>query len=77
VTAEHLKRGDACDEAVRAFSKAFPNGGTWPDDIDKAVAAGLDVDWCRKLGLLRPIADPAHPTTEKGEPGPTTPKEET
>jgi hypothetical protein len=55
VTAADLKRADACAEAVRAFSKAFPDGGIWPDDIAKAEAAGLDVNWCRRLGLLRPL----------------------
>jgi hypothetical protein len=57
VTAEHLKRGNACNAAVQAFEKAFPNGGTWPDDIAKAEAAGLDVNWCRKFGLLRPVTE--------------------
>jgi hypothetical protein len=62
VTAVDLKAAGACDDAVSLFRRVFPSGGTWPDDIDKAEAAGLDVSWTRRLGLLKPIA-PGHPST--------------
>ena len=55
VTADDLIRGKACAESVRKFRRLFPDGGRWPEDIDKAKEAGFDVSWCRRLGLFPPI----------------------
>jgi hypothetical protein len=54
VTAADIKKAGACSTA--SFTRAFPDGATWPADRDKAAAAGLDVTWAEKaLGLLPPV----------------------
>jgi hypothetical protein len=60
VTADRIAKAGACDSEVRKFARLFPDGGRWPDDIEKAKAAGLDVSWVTKnLGLLPAIPAPA------------------
>jgi hypothetical protein len=45
----------ACANEVRTFKRLFPDGATWPDDIEKARSAGLSVEWARdNLALLEP-----------------------
>ena len=56
VTVEHLRQRNACGNQVQLFQRIFPSGATWPDDIDRAREAGLDIEWARvNLGLLLPI----------------------
>ena len=56
ITADRISKAGACADQVRKFSRLFPEGGRWPDDIAKATAAGLDVSWVTKnLGLLPKI----------------------
>ena len=56
VTVEHLRQRKACGNQVQLFQRIFPEGATWPDDIDRAREAGLDIEWARvNLGLLLPI----------------------
>ena len=56
VTADDLKKREACGDAIRLFRRVFPTGATFPNDIDKAKAAGLDIGWARThLGLLVPV----------------------
>ena len=45
----------ACSDELKKFIRAFPGGATWPDDIEKARATGLNVDWAwQRLGLVEP-----------------------
>jgi hypothetical protein len=58
VTHGHLR--GACANQVAIFRKIFPDGATWPDDIDQAHNAGLDVMWpVQNLGFLPPLSDAA------------------
>jgi len=45
ITKQMLIDADACDDQVALFEKTFPDGATWPDDVEKAGRAGLDVGW--------------------------------
>ena len=47
VTAAALRALGACS-VPPAFTAAFPSGAVWPDDIPRAIAAGLDVAWVAK-----------------------------
>ena len=48
----------ACIDQLRIFKQAFPNGATWPHDIQKATSAGLDVEWpLKNLGMFPLITD--------------------
>ena len=65
VTIDDITRAGATCDQVGLFKRTFPNGGTFPDDIDKARAAGLNLEWARqRLGLLMPKG----PDETKGEP---------
>lgn len=53
VTRRHLMAARACN--VEDFDARFPSGAAWPEDLDAAVDAGLDVEWASKaLGLPWP-----------------------
>ena len=51
----HLK--GACGDQVALFRRTFPNGAEWPTDIQKAIDAGLNVEWVKSIGLLPPITE--------------------
>ena len=58
ITSEHLDGAGACADQAVTFARLFPTGARWPDDVGKAVAAGLDVEWARSaLGLFWPTGD--------------------
>ena len=55
VSEKDLLAKSACRDQVAKFKALFPDGATWPSDIAKAQAAGLDISWARiNLGLLMP-----------------------
>ena len=52
ITKQMLADAKACENQVELFDKTFPDGATWPDDMEKASRAGLDVRWAiRKFEL--------------------------
>ena len=52
ITKQILIDAKACNDQVKLFEKTFPDGATWPDDVEKASRAGLDVSWAaRKFKL--------------------------
>ena len=55
ITDTMLALRKACSDQLCEFRRLFPDGATWPDDIEKAEKAGLDISWAqRQFGLLRP-----------------------
>jgi hypothetical protein len=58
VTADHLRAVGACADQRRLFRQTFPRGGVWPDDLPRAIEAGLSVGWIAgNLGLLPIMID--------------------
>ena len=52
VTKQMLVDAKACENQVKLFEATFPDGATWPDDMEKASRAGLGVQWAiRKFKL--------------------------
>ena len=52
ITKQALVDAQACKNQVELFEATFPDGATWPDDMEKASRAGLDVRWAIiELGL--------------------------
>jgi len=45
ITQQMLIDAKACNDQIALFKKTFPGGATWPDDVEKAGRAGLDVSW--------------------------------
>jgi hypothetical protein len=52
ITNQALVDAQACEDQVELFEATFPDGATWPDDMEKASRAKLDVQWAiRKFKL--------------------------
>ena len=45
ITKQTLIDAKACEDQVELFEATFPDGATWPDDMEKASRAKLDVPW--------------------------------
>jgi hypothetical protein len=45
ITKQTLVNAEACEDQVELFEATFPDGATWPDDMEEASRAGLDVSW--------------------------------
>ena len=45
ITKQMLIDAKACEDQVKLFEATFPDGATWPDDMEKASRAELDVRW--------------------------------
>ena len=45
ITKQMLIDAKACENQVKLFEATFPASATWPNDMEKASRAGLDVPW--------------------------------
>ena len=45
ITKQTLIDAKACEDQVELFEATFPDGATWPDDMEKASRAELNVPW--------------------------------
>ena len=49
ITADLLRKHNACADQVALFERTFPGGADPVTDWQTAIDAGLDVTWCERL----------------------------
>ena len=53
ITTKKLRECNACEDQVALFEKVFPEGcEPTNENIQKAIDAGLNIDWARGAGLV-------------------------